>query len=90
MHLRSTIFVYHVKEDVKFDLMCNAVEIMEYLFYLNINQLDALNFMMSLFHASTCFEHTCASSGGQNCINNLWYHHIYRWPSRAQVERGLS
>ena len=22
---------------------------------------------MSLFHASTCFEHTCSSSGGQNC-----------------------
>ena len=21
---------------------------------------------------------------------NLWYHHIYMWPSRAQVERGLS
>jgi len=27
--------------------------------YLNINQLDALNFIMSLFHASTCFEHMC-------------------------------
>ena len=25
--------------------------------YLNINQLNALNFIMSLFHASTCFEH---------------------------------
>ena len=25
--------------------------------YLNINQLDALIFKMSLFHASTCFEH---------------------------------
>ena len=37
-------------------------------FYLNINQLDALNFMMSLFHASTCFEHKCSSSGGQNFI----------------------
>ena len=36
--------------------------------YLNINQLDALNFMMSLFHASICFEHMCSSSGGQNCI----------------------
>ena len=32
--------------------------------YLNINQLDALNFIMSLFHASTCFDHTCSSSGG--------------------------
>ena len=35
--------------------------------YLNISQLDALNFIMSLFHASTCFEHMCSSSGGQNC-----------------------
>ena len=36
--------------------------------YLNINQLDALNFIISLFQASTCFEHMCSSSGGQNCI----------------------
>jgi len=36
--------------------------------YLNINQLDALNFIMSLFHASTCFEQMCSLSGGQNCI----------------------
>ena len=36
-------------------------------FNTRINQLDALNFIMSLFHASTCFEHTCSSSGGQNC-----------------------
>ena len=28
--------------------------------FLNINQLDALNFIMSLFHASTCFEHMCS------------------------------
>ena len=35
-----------------------------------INQLDAQNFCftVSLFHASTCFEHMCSSSGGQNCI----------------------
>ena len=25
--------------------------------YLNTNQRDALNLIMSLFHASTCFEH---------------------------------
>ena len=35
-----------------------------------INQLDAQNFCftISLFHASTCFEHMCSSSGGQTCI----------------------
>ena len=45
-----------------------------------INQLDAQNFCFTvgLFHASTCFEHTCSSSGGQNCItqdlvsSHLW------------------
>jgi len=35
-----------------------------------INQLYAQNFCftISLFHASTCFEHMCSSLGGQNCI----------------------
>jgi len=28
--------------------------------FLNINQLDALNFIISLFQASTCFEHMCS------------------------------
>ena len=36
--------------------------------FININQLEALNFIISLFQASTCFEHMCSSSGGQNCI----------------------
>ena len=51
-----------------------------YIFMSVINQLDAQNFCftLSLFHASTCFEHMCLSSGGQNCIthplvsSNLW------------------
>ena len=50
--------------------------------YLNINQLDALHFIMSLFHASTCFEHMCSSSGGQNCTVKPLV--------SSQVERGLS
>jgi len=35
-----------------------------------INQLDTQNFCftVSLFHASTCFEHMCSSSGDQGCI----------------------
>ena len=36
--------------------------------FLYINQLDALNFIISLFQVSTCFEHTCSSSGGQNFL----------------------
>ena len=33
--------------------------------FLNINQVDALHFITSLFQASTRFEHMCSSSGGQ-------------------------
>jgi len=25
---------------------------------------------------------------GKSVLYSLWYHHIYRWPSRAQVDRG--
>ena len=40
------------------------------LFISVINELDAQNFCftISLFHASTCFEHMCSSSGGKNFI----------------------
>ena len=41
-----------------------AKPVLKYI-YLNTNQLDALNFIMSLFLASTCFEHMYSSSGGQ-------------------------
>ena len=53
-----------------------------------INQLDVQNFCftITLFHASTCFEHMCSPSGSQNCIHSLWYYHTYRWPSRARED----
>jgi len=40
------------------------------IFFSVINQLDAklFCFTITLFHASTCFEHMCSSSGDQNCI----------------------
>ena len=57
--------------------------------FININKLDALNFIISLFQASTCFGHMCSSSGGQIVSYSLWYRHTYRWPSGAQVEKGL-
>ena len=46
--------------------LCFADRASQYI-YLTIDQLDALNFIMSLFYASTCFEHKCSSSGGQSC-----------------------
>jgi len=33
-------------------------------------------FMISLFHASICFEHMCSSSGGQNCITQPLYQEV--------------
>ena len=39
--------------------------------FININQLDALNFLISLFQASTCFEHMSSSSGGQKLYYTL-------------------
>ena len=59
-------------------------------FYLNINQLDALNFIRSLFHASTCFEHCCAHrQEAKIVLYSIWYHHTYRWPSGAQSSLDL-
>ena len=59
--------------------------------YLHINQPDALNFIMSLFRASTCFEHYVLIIRRPK----LYYTAsgivtLCRWPSSAQVERALS
>ena len=44
-------------------------------------------FTISLFHASTCFaQHVLIV---KIVLYSLWYRHTYRWPSGAQVERGL-
>ena len=44
------------------------IDVTRHFLFININQLDALNFITSLFQASTCSEHMCSSSGGQNYI----------------------
>ena len=45
------------KMQVQGNYLLSSRSTINILIYLNINQLDALNFIMSLFHASTCFEH---------------------------------
>ena len=48
-------------------------------------------FTISLFHSSTCFEHhVLIVRRSKSVLYSLWYHHTYRWPSRAQVERARS
>ena len=47
-----------------------------------ISQLDAQNFcfIISLFHASTCFEHLAHHQEVKIALHSLWYHHhTYRW-----------
>ena len=52
-----------------------------------INQLDAQNlfynkfYFMPLHVSSTCAHHQVVKI----VLHSLWYHHTYRWPSRAQV-----
>ena len=57
-----------------------------------VNQLDAQNFCFTISYfvplhvSSTCAHHQEV----EIALHRLWYHHTYRWPSRAQVERVLS
>ena len=45
----------------------------------------ALHFIISLFQASTCFEHyVLIVRRAKIVLYSLCYHHTYRWPSRAQ------
>jgi hypothetical protein len=62
-----------------------------YCFISVFNQLDAQNlfhnkfYFMSLHVSSTCAHYQEVKIA----LHNLWHRHTYRWPSRAQVERGL-
>jgi len=47
----------HGHTNIKINTMC--LNIFIHLF-INNNQLDALNFLISLFQSSTCFEHMCS------------------------------
>ena len=40
---------------------------------------------MPIHVSSTCVHHQDVKIA----LQSLWYHQTYRWPSRAQVERGL-
>ena len=58
--------------------------------FLNINGLEALNFIISLLQASTCFEHhVLIVRRAKIVLYSLWYHHTYRWPPRAQSSLNL-
>jgi hypothetical protein len=63
----------------------------ERLFILVINKLDAENlFYNKLISCLYMFRAPCAHRQEVKIVlYSLWYHHTYRWPSGAQVERGL-
>ena len=60
------------------------------IFILVINQLDAQNLFYS--KSISClymFRASCAHRQEVKIVlYSLWYHHTYKWPSGAQVERG--
>ena len=61
IHAETKVYLISTHSQIQ----CNQLK-----FISVINQLGAQNFCftISLFHASTCFEHMWSSSGGQNCI----------------------
>ena len=61
-------------------------------FILVINQLHAQNLFFNKF-ISCLYMFWAPCAHRQEVIivlYSLWYHHTYRWPSGAQVERGLN
>ena len=75
----STITMMHGPINIRFiNFLIFCWPYISIYLFININQLDALNFILSLFQASTCFEHMCSSSGGQILMYSLWYHHTYK------------
>jgi len=60
-------FINKVKRELNFDVLLTV----HLSIFISVNnQLDAQHFCFTirLFHASTCFEHMCSSSGGKNFI----------------------
>ena len=57
------------------------------IFILIINQIDAKNLFYSKFISCLyMFRAPCAHRQEVKIVlYSLWYHHTYRWPSRAQV-----
>ena len=70
------------------NLLCHSeVRVrIESIFISVFNQLDAQNLFYSEFHfmplhvSSTCAHHQEVKIA----LHSLWYHHTYRWPSRAR------
>ena len=61
------------------------------IFILVINQFDAQNLFYNKFISCLyMFRAPCAHRQEVKIVlYSLWYYHTYRWPCRAQVERGL-
>jgi len=80
-------FSYASTPDVLKCVRCNAVNFDVLLtarlsIFISVYAVDAQNFCftISLFHASTCFEHMCSLAGGQNCITEpLLSSHWNKW-----------
>jgi len=61
MYDKCTLIPFMKNHNVSNDMELDEQDLKTHTYlYLNIKQLDALNFIMSLFHASTCFKRMCS------------------------------
>ena len=85
----SPFFVKYFKALCTASLVCVSTK---WVFISVINQLDAQNlfhnkfYFMPLHVSSTCARHQEVKIA----LHSLWYHHTYRWPSRADDEHMCS
>ena len=64
----STVFSQISHKWYHFFFMIKLLYIKCVYLLISTNLMHKICFTISLFHASTCFEHMRSSSGGQNCI----------------------
>ena len=85
--VNSWKFVSVVTHSMNFDVL---LTVHLSIFILVINQLDAQNLFYNKFISCLyMFQAPCAHRQEVKIVlYSLWYHHTYRWPSCAQVERG--
>ena len=86
--------IYHVvqaclTETTDFDVL---LTVHLSIFILVINQLDAQNLFYNKFVSCFyMFRAPCAHRQEVKIVlYSIWYHHTYRWPSRAQVVNGTA
>ena len=86
-YVSQVVYIYHLALHNQ-----SSFKTEERAFFISvINQLDAQNLFYNKFISCLyMFRAPCAHRQAFKIVlYSLWYHHTYRWPSCAQIERGL-